>query len=138
MLTSLISLQKANVRKTEEKSLEIVNIEGENLHIFWTTWRISIKFSEKMRLMIRLKVTKNQGFTLPLENTFLEKSQGEKNPSFFRVKGALATLRNLVCLKRETGIHKKRTYKSRCGKIHQDKNFPKNKNLSFHHIWFLW
>ena len=34
MLTSLISLQKANVRKTEEKSLEIVNIEGENLHIF--------------------------------------------------------------------------------------------------------
>ena len=42
--------------------------------------------------MIRLKVTKNQGFTLPLESTFLEKSQGEKNPSFFRVKGALRYL----------------------------------------------
>ena len=35
-----------------------------------------MKFSGKMQLMIMLKATKNQGFTLFLENTFLEKSQG--------------------------------------------------------------
>ena len=35
-----------------------------------------MKFLEKMRLMIRLKVTKNQGFTLSLENKFLQKPQG--------------------------------------------------------------
>ena len=35
-----------------------------------------MKFSGKMWLMIVLKVTKNQGFTLSLENTFLEKPQG--------------------------------------------------------------
>ena len=29
--------------------------------------------------MIRLKVTKNQGFTLSLEDTFLEKPQGEED-----------------------------------------------------------
>ena len=34
-----------------------------------------MKFSGKMQLMIMLKATKNQGFTLFLENTFLEKSQ---------------------------------------------------------------
>ena len=32
-----------------------------------------MKFSGKMFLMIILKVTKNQGFTLPLEDTFFEK-----------------------------------------------------------------
>ena len=35
-----------------------------------------MKFSEKMRLKIILKVTKNQGFTLSLEDTFFEKPQG--------------------------------------------------------------
>ena len=35
-----------------------------------------MKFSAKMRLMIILKVTKNQSFTLSLEDTFFEKSQG--------------------------------------------------------------
>ena len=33
-----------------------------------------MKFSRKMRLMIILKVTRNQGFTLSLEDTFFEKS----------------------------------------------------------------
>ena len=32
-VTSLVSLQQANVKKFE-KSMKIVNIEGENLHIF--------------------------------------------------------------------------------------------------------
>ena len=34
---------------------------------------MSIKFSGKMRFMIILKVTKNQGFTVSLEDTFFEK-----------------------------------------------------------------
>ena len=35
-----------------------------------------MKFSGKMCLMIILKVTKNQGFTLSLEDIFFEKPQG--------------------------------------------------------------
>ena len=34
-----------------------------------------MKFSVKIKLMMILIVTKNQGFTLSPENTFLEKSQ---------------------------------------------------------------
>ena len=36
MLTTLVSLEKGNV-KNSEKLMKIVNIEGENLHIFRTT-----------------------------------------------------------------------------------------------------
>ena len=43
------------------------------------TTAISVKFSGKMQLKIILKVTKNQGFTLSLENTFFEKPQGRSN-----------------------------------------------------------
>ena len=57
-------------------NMKIVNIAGENLHIFWTTWGISMKFSGKIKFMIILKFTRNQGFNLSLENTFLEKSHG--------------------------------------------------------------
>ena len=56
--------------------MKIANIDKEILHIFWTTWGISMKFSGKMCLMIILKVTKNQGFTLSLEDTVFEKPQG--------------------------------------------------------------
>ena len=49
-----------------------------------------MKFSGNMWLMILSKVTKNQGFTLPLEDTFFKKPQGrgESNwpPSRSRVK----------------------------------------------------
>ena len=41
-----------------------------------------MKFSGKTWFMMILKVTKKQGFTLSLENTFLEKPQRERN---FRV-----------------------------------------------------
>ena len=34
-----------------------------------------MNFSGKLRLMITLKVTNDQGFTLSLEDTFLEKTQ---------------------------------------------------------------
>ena len=59
--------------------MKIVNIDGENLHVLWTTRIISIKFSGKMWLMIILKVGKNHGFTLSLEDTFLEKPQEGSN-----------------------------------------------------------
>ena len=50
--------------------MKIVNIDGGNFHIFWTTWRISMKFSRKMQPMIILKVTKKQGFNLSLSDAF--------------------------------------------------------------------
>ena len=90
MLTLFVSLQQEN-SKQYEKLVKMVNIEGENLCIFWRTWGNSIKFSGKMWLMIILKVTKNQGFILSLENIFLETLQGEDQidppppPSRFRV-----------------------------------------------------
>ena len=55
---------------------DIANIDREILYNFWATWRILIKFSRKMWLMIILKVKKEQGFTLSLEDTFFEKPQG--------------------------------------------------------------
>ena len=61
------------------KSMKIPNTNTEILHNFWTTWEVSIKFSWKMWLMIILKVTKNQGFTLSLEDTFFAKAQGGSN-----------------------------------------------------------
>ena len=59
--------------------MKIFNIDREILHIFWTTWRISTIFSGKIWHMIILKVTKIQGFTLSLEDKFLEKPQRESN-----------------------------------------------------------
>ena len=64
MLT--IFLQQRNVKKSE-KSMEVVNTVGENLHIFW-------KNSGKMQLMIMLKFTKKMTLSLQ-KNTFLEKPQ---------------------------------------------------------------
>ena len=68
MLTSLVSLEQENA-KNSEKSMKIINIEGENLE------RLD-KVSENMWLIIILKFTKKQVFTLSLENTLLDKSQG--------------------------------------------------------------
>ena len=65
--------------------MEVVNIEGENLRIFWTTWEISMKFSEKMWLMIIFKVTKSQGFIFSLKDTFLGKTQKGSNYVQYKV-----------------------------------------------------
>ena len=54
--------------------MKIAVIDREILHIFWPTWRISMKFSGKMLLTL-IKVTKSQGFTLALEDTFFKKPQ---------------------------------------------------------------
>ena len=53
--------------------MKIADIDREILHNSKTTRGISIKYSGKMQLMIILKVTKNQGFTLSLEDTFFGK-----------------------------------------------------------------
>ena len=58
------------------KLMKIANIDREFLCIFWMTWGNSIKFSGKMCFEIILKVTKNQGFTLSLEDAFFEKAEG--------------------------------------------------------------
>ena len=99
MVTSLVSLQQVNVKKSE-KSMKIVNIEGVNLHIFWKTWGNTIKFSGKTWLIIISKVTKKQGFTFSLENKFLEKIWPHREGSnwfslaFFRVKQCADTIKN--------------------------------------------
>ena len=57
--------------------MKIVNTEGENIHIFWTAWGISIKFSGKKWLLIILKVKKKSGFhSLPRKNV-VGKTTGE-------------------------------------------------------------
>ena len=56
--------------------MEIVKIFREILRIFWTTWGMSTKFAGKVWLMVIWKVTKNQGFTLSLEDVFFEKPLG--------------------------------------------------------------
>ena len=47
-------------RKCQKTWLTLVNIEVENLRIFWTSWGISMKFSGMMWLMIILKVNKSR------------------------------------------------------------------------------
>ena len=74
-VTSLGSLLQGNVKKSG-KLMKVVNIDGENLYIFRTTSGISKKFSGKVGLTIILKVTKNQGFTLSLEDMVSEKTKG--------------------------------------------------------------
>ena len=69
---SLVSLWQGNVKKSKKlrNTDKIANIDKEFLHIFWTTWGNSMKFSGKMCFKIILKVT------LSLEDTFFEKPKG--------------------------------------------------------------
>ena len=83
MLTSLVYLLQGNFTKSK-KMMKMVNTEEENLHIFQTTWRISMKFSGKVCLMIILKVTKNQGFTVSRKYDF-KILRSIWHPSLFRV-----------------------------------------------------
>ena len=78
-----ISLNFKLITKKSKQMMKIVNINIENLHIFLTTWKISVPFLGEMCIMITLKVTKIQGFKLSLENTVLEKPQAFR---IFRVK----------------------------------------------------
>ena len=75
-------------------TLVTVNIEGENLHIFWTTRRISMKFSGNMGIIIISKVPKKQLQPLS-KKAFLEKNAWGGGvvklilPSLFRVNWLL-------------------------------------------------
>ena len=62
-------------QKKKWRLMKIANIDRAILHIFWTIWGISMKFSGKMWLMI-IKVTKKHSFTLSLKDTFFKKPQG--------------------------------------------------------------
>ena len=55
--------------------MKIVNTDEENLNMLPTPGGTSIKFSEKMCLMMVLKVTKIKGFTPLLENAVLEQQK---------------------------------------------------------------
>ena len=61
--------------KKRWKLMKKVNIDREILHISWMTWGITMKLSGKMGLIIILilKVTKSQGFTLSIGDVFFEK-----------------------------------------------------------------
>ena len=72
MLNSLVSLQQGKVKKIENLT-EVGNVEGEDLHIFWTS-------SGEMGLMIILKVTKNEGLILFSEkHIFGKTTRGQSN-----------------------------------------------------------
>ena len=55
--------------------MKIVNSQEENLQIFWTSWAISTNFSEKIWLMIMLKVTENSASPFLWKREFWKKQQ---------------------------------------------------------------
>ena len=101
--------------------MKIAKTDREILHIFWTTWEISMKLSEEMWFIIILKVKKKQSFTLSLENTFFEKQYGCLLPppySGFRVEQNLAQVITLVAEWIDTyGIHHWNFFGSSYGKL---------------------
>ena len=56
--------------------MKLINIDGQNLYIFWMAIEISMKFFGKIWLIAILKVTKDQGLTLYLEDTNFKKNTG--------------------------------------------------------------
>ena len=51
-LKEMLKNDNKEISKKSRKLIKTVNIERKNLHIFWTTWGITIKFSGKMWLII--------------------------------------------------------------------------------------
>ena len=56
--------------------MKLVNNDKENLHLFQSTWGISIKIFRKNVSYDNIKSHKKQGFTPSLENTVLKKPHG--------------------------------------------------------------
>ena len=87
--------------KNRWKLIKIANIDVEILHNFWTTSGISMNFLRKMSLLIILKDTKNQGFTLSFEGTFFEKLRGgqiDRPPAVLRLNSKVKqNLVKLIC-----------------------------------------
>ena len=69
MLTSINSLRQV---KKSKKPLKIVNIEIINVHIFWTTLGISMKFSGKTWLMIRVSGFLYLSLSLSRKHSFVK------------------------------------------------------------------
>ena len=83
--------------KKSKKLTKVVNIEEENLHIFWTTKGISMKFTGKMWLMIISKVKKEGLHPFSEKHIFGKSTEGwggglvtliHWSPTLFRVKDA--------------------------------------------------
>ena len=72
VISFFVTRKCQKIQKIDENWWKLANIDREIPHIFWTSCVISMKFSEKMCLMIILKITKNQGFTLSLEDILLD------------------------------------------------------------------
>ena len=72
MLTSLVYLRQENNKKSKQV-MKIVNIDEKDLHMFRSYCLLKILKLEKK------KKRNSKGFTLPLENTVLQKPQGWSN-----------------------------------------------------------
>ena len=59
--------------------MKIANIDKERIHMFWTTWAISIKLSGEMWLMLLSKVTRKLGLHPHFGRYIFQKSKGESN-----------------------------------------------------------
>ena len=68
--------------------MKIANIDKERIHMFWTTWAISIKLSGEMWLMLLSKVTRKLGLHPHFGRYIFQKSKGESNwpIAFLRLK----------------------------------------------------
>ena len=70
--------------------------DGENLHIFWKTWEISIKFSRKMWLIIDIRNPKQRGLhPFSKRCSFGKATKGSNSLSRLKIKKEILQ----VCIK---------------------------------------
>ena len=69
--------------------MKIANIDRESLHIVWTTWAISMKYSGKICLITLLQATKKTKFHPFFKRYIFQKNTGvaiKMTPSLFKIK----------------------------------------------------
>ena len=64
VLSFFVTRKSQNIRKI----VKIVNVEEENLYMFWTFWTILMKLLENMWLMMTLKIAKKETGLQPLNS----------------------------------------------------------------------
>ena len=64
VLSFFVTRKSQNIRKI----VKIVNVEEENLYMFWTFWTILMKLLENMWLMMTLKIAKKKTGLQPLNS----------------------------------------------------------------------
>ena len=80
--------------------MKVVKNDGENCHIFWMAWGISMKFSGIMSLMIILKVTKKTEIYLPSRRYIFRKTTvGVKLTNQIRFNDSFTEKPHTVCSK---------------------------------------